>query len=670
MAPLCKLSIAADPALSKESNPGPVRENNDLESFLDDKPINDIEGLHSSNSSVYLQNKLSSESNCCHLWGNILTNVRQLQQNDAQKTVEIQWLQRRLDCLIKNISRYPYSNPHSWEPKEIETGIPFCMSPCAKSVYNDDTGMDTLAASTRLSSQGSDQDLQAADTNSLKVLTYPIDSSYLTNPSFPSPQTEVTEAYSEYTSNDDLKISEIQSLCSSYHNQSSAPSKPSTIATNSDSGPAPSETVETCIESCIIPNDLNWTSSPMQLWPIPMDLKSNVNNLEPPIIYLDRDPAITTTPVPNTYVDLINPAVSNQILGKYTPIEKAHHVVSPWIEHPIIDQNTTTKHNSSMNNKALPGDRVDLSKHTPPRNPSVTLQIQKYLEQEEKRQANQLQHEKASMAQIQLSKAKDEQREAWKLALKCKNKVPKLRAEKLKKENDEGWIYLLNWIEQVEMNSIGEQMRLYIVRLTVEKTVLRLLNLNSECSKWSDDISWSDIKKKLMYLIPKTDIYQATSKLMKIGMQEKDNVRVFAAKIKIKYVEVCELYNVELLPVSLNHVIACAVTANMNQTGRALYRDDIRENAEQITIEMEMSFRDISFRQSLFRQVDIKTRPGKQSMLSSYRNSRFNSNHHCYEKGYFRNVYSSFGRQRPNCWFFQRGYCKFKENCWYEHIKI
>ena len=85
MAPLCKLSIAADPAISKESNPGPVRENNDLESFLDDKPINDIEGLHSSNSSVYLQNKLSSESNCCHLWGNILTNVRQLQQNDAQK---------------------------------------------------------------------------------------------------------------------------------------------------------------------------------------------------------------------------------------------------------------------------------------------------------------------------------------------------------------------------------------------------------------------------------------------------------------------------------------------------------------------------------------------------------------------------------------------------------
>ena len=65
-----------------------------------------------------------------------------------------------------------------------------------------------------------------------------------------------------------------------------------------------------------------------------------------------------------------------------------------------------------MNNKALPGDRVDLSKHTPPRNPSVTLQIQTYLEQEEKRQANQLQHEKASMAQIQLSKAKDEQREA------------------------------------------------------------------------------------------------------------------------------------------------------------------------------------------------------------------------------------------------------------------
>ena len=82
-------------------------------------------------------------------------------------------------------------------------------------------------------------------------------------------------------------------------------------------------------------------------------------------------------------------------------------------------------------------------------------QLQTMLDQAETRQLNRFKHEELCRAQTQIL-------EAWKLALKYKHKVPKLLAQNLKKENNEGWIYLLNWIEQVEMNSMGDQMRLYI----------------------------------------------------------------------------------------------------------------------------------------------------------------------------------------------------------------
>ena len=215
---------------------------------------------------------------------------------------------------------------------------------------------------------------------------------------------------------------------------------------------------------------------------------------------------------------------------------------------------------------------------------------------------------------------------------------------------------MLNWIDLVEKNSIGDQMRLYMFQLTAEKTVLRLLNLSSECTKWSDNITWSDIKKKLMHLIPKNDIHQTTRNLVKIGMREDDQIRVFSAKIITKYSEACNLYEVAALPMSLNHVIACTVTANMNPTGKALYWDDLRKDAEATIIEMEKSLRNIGFKKSLFKHTNMRSKRCDQNLPNVYRIGRSSLNHNHYRS--YRSV---------KCWFFQKGTCKFGNSCRYEH---
>ena len=211
-------------------------------------------------------------------------------------------------------------------------------------------------------------------------------------------------------------------------------------------------------------------------------------------------------------------------------------------------------------------------------------------------------------------------------------------------------------------------MRLYMFQLTVEKTVLQLLNLSPEYSKWSDHITWSDIKKKLFHIIPKMDIRQATRKLMKIGMKEIDQVRLFTARIMTKYIEVCDLYGVQSLPVSLNHTIACTVTANMNSTARNLYYDCLKENPQKITIEMEKSFSNVNFKKSLFHHETNSA----QCEVSTTRHS---FNHYPYrqegESNVAKNVWKGRSFRKEKCWFFQRGTCKFAmmpNGCRYEHI--
>ena len=318
-----------------------------------------------------------------------------------------------------------------------------------------------------------------------------------------------------------------------------------------------------------------------------------------------------------------------------------------------LDRLTLPKDPSSPKNKATSSDAT-------PQDSKVITHFLNFLEKEEEKR----------LVRLRLLETEKEDREAWRLALKYKEKIPKLTMEEIKKENDEGCAYLLNWIEQVERNSMGDRMRLYMLQFTADKPLLKLLKCKQGSTNWGDVTTWREVKKRLMCLIPKYDIRQATYKLLKVNMQETDNVRVFAAKAMTQYHEVCEVYDVVELPISLNHVIAHNVTANMNPSGRALYYDDLRADVDKITIEMEKSFSNVKFKQSLFNHASNSSEDEDLTISTSCtaEDPKLNDYHYRQGGSAFGSRLFSRHRSHRRCWFYQRGTCKFANRCRYEHI--
>ena len=137
-----------------------------------------------------------------------------------------------------------------------------------------------------------------------------------------------------------------------------------------------------------------------------------------------------------------------------------------------------------------------------------------------------------------------------------------------------------------------------------------------------------------------------------------------------RYEEVCELYEVTTLPISLNHVIAHNVTANMNPSGRALYYDDLRADADKITIEMEKSFSNVKFKQSLFNHASNSSEDEDLTISTSCAAGDPKLNDYHYRQGGSAFGSRLFSRHRSHrrCWFYQRGTCKFANRCRFEHI--
>ena len=282
------------------------------------------------------------------------------------------------------------------------------------------------------------------------------------------------------------------------------------------------------------------------------------------------------------------------------------------------------------------------------------------------------QEDKKSLARERLLESEKEDLESWRLALKYKSKISQLTLDKLLEENNEGWAYLLNWIDEVESNSVGDSMRVHMLKLTAEKTLLRSLKLRPEQTKGSKVFTWEEVKKRLMSLISKEDIHKSTFKLLKEKMEQSNNPRVFMARIMKKYHQLCDLYDVQTLPVSLNQVIACTVTANMNLAARELYYNDLKDNAQKTTREMEKSFQDTSFRRSLFSpRTNNSQSVDPAAAVPFATGGRSFNNYHDGQDSYPKVSKEFWKTRRAKCWFFQRGTCKFgmlPGGCRYEHI--
>ena len=283
------------------------------------------------------------------------------------------------------------------------------------------------------------------------------------------------------------------------------------------------------------------------------------------------------------------------------------------------------------------------------------------------------QEEKKNLAREKLLESEKEDLESWRLALKYKSKISQLTLDKLLEKNN-GWAYLLSWIDEVETNCMDDSVRLYMLKLTTEKPLLRMLKLRPEQTKSSKVVTWGEAKKRLMSLITKEGLHKTTFKLLKENMEQDSNPRVFMARIMEKYSEVCDLYGVQALPVSLNQVIACTVTANMNLAARELYYNDLRDNAQRATKEMEKSFQDENFRRSLFNPTTSNSQSEEPAAAISFAAEGQSFNNHCEGQDKYPKFSKEFWKtrvyRRAKCWWFQRGTCKFAMlpgGCRYEH---
>ena len=292
----------------------------------------------------------------------ILAAVRQLQQNDIQKTEEIKWLRQRLVYLTKESSRRPHNDTHSWDPQEM--GGPCVSQVEATNTYSrDQLSCPNAEDTNRHTPNGQDY------TDLSDNIVYPLANAELTG--------DNSVCYTNMSRpNHGLALMEAQSL--------STPDQPLGIANDTDLSQSPRGTGPIPYKSHPIPSELCVTSRLTQPIPINRGVKFNASNHRSSILSSDMDPTISTTHTLKTCIGQVKKTVT----------------IQPGS-----------------------GDRVNSTKD---------------LEQSEIRQLNHSKHEKLFMAQTQIMEFKKEQFKARKLALKYKHKVPKLLAENLKRENNQG----------------------------------------------------------------------------------------------------------------------------------------------------------------------------------------------------------------------------------------
>ena len=226
-------------------------------------------------------------------------------------------------------------------------------------------------------------------------------------------------------------------------------------------------------------------------------------------------------------------------------------------------------------------------------------------------------------------------------ALQHRCHIRKLTIEDVKGENDLGWETLLKWIQDIENYSHSDSMLLHLVKLTLSEDLLILLNLDLVNS------SWKDIRAMLFDLVPKGNVDQTVLNIIKNKMTEEDNVTSFMLKIRRKYKQACELHGVNNLPVSLERVLAFCITGNMNDTGRAIYLEQIMQDPKATVTKMEKTFYNKKdFKHSLFPQKNHEAisphfRPKYKRRTRRYNNS--------------------------NCWFHTQDLCRYGHSCWYRH---
>ena len=234
--------------------------------------------------------------------------------------------------------------------------------------------------------------------------------------------------------------------------------------------------------------------------------------------------------------------------------------------------------------------------------------------------------------------------EDLKLARKWARDVTELSLKDLVGENRVGWEYCRKWITELER--YPDKIRKLMAPFCMDQILRQSVNVELATTEWTEHISWQQIKERVTEFVPDRGIWMETSEIMKQNLGKDESVQACVAKVIENYRYTCNFFNVTELPVSLRQVIAAVVTGGMSALGRNLYSEPLLKDYRQTVKEMDRSFKDTQFKESVFLDNSEEGKAGEHASWGSSDGQK------C---------------QGLSCWYYDQGWCKYGSYCRYTH---
>ena len=180
----------------------------------------------------------------------------------------------------------------------------------------------------------------------------------------------------------------------------------------------------------------------------------------------------------------------------------------------------------------------------------------------------------------------------------------KLSTDKLTKGGMESVRHFNEWIEDVEAHCLYDPMKVLMVKLAAEKSILQAIGLGD--GGQVRKITWVELKDRLRNLIPEIDPQQVTQAIMERQMAPTDNILAFAASLRVEYEELLRGTGVTEIDPGWNTILASSIVAKMTWKARQAYKSRLIANPKTTIKAMAKSFNvNPEFKRSLFIHTSI-----------------------------------------------------------------
>ena len=192
-------------------------------------------------------------------------------------------------------------------------------------------------------------------------------------------------------------------------------------------------------------------------------------------------------------------------------------------------------------------------------------------------------------------------------AIKLKSYVnTRLTINGLRQEDNKGRQLLNKYFLEVEQHCPYDSIRVAMIPLTAEPCLLNRLKLDNMHTL--QQLSWAEVKRKLISYLPKVNPEDAERELLEMTMTVDDDVEAFAATMMINYYEACQLLDVIELEIPLQDILAFTMTSNMRQEMMRPYEDAIKRDHESAIRRLEKAFRNKTYKESVFLPTRLKAK--------------------------------------------------------------